>query len=77
MIVILDDSVPNCLSVDAGKYYLVDSGYANKQGYLAPYKGNKYHLQEFRDGPEPKVKRKSSIMRTLALEMLLSGHLEF
>ena len=46
----------NCLFVDAGKYYLVDSGYANKQGYLAPYKGNKYHLQEFRDGPEPQGK---------------------
>ncbi|CAA7017001.1 unnamed protein product [Microthlaspi erraticum] len=32
-----------------GKYYLVDSGYANKKGYLAPYRGNRresvrYHL---------------------------------
>ncbi|XP_010490258.1 PREDICTED: uncharacterized protein LOC104768006 [Camelina sativa] len=35
-----------------GKYYLVDSGYANKRGYLAPYRkqsnvGTRYHLQEF------------------------------
>ncbi|KAL6629318.1 hypothetical protein ACP70R_029083 [Stipagrostis hirtigluma subsp. patula] len=30
-----------------GKFYLVDSGYPNKPGYLAPYKGTKYHLPEF------------------------------
>ncbi|XP_028098365.1 uncharacterized protein LOC114298058 [Camellia sinensis] len=29
--------------VSAGKYYLVDSGYSNKTGYLAPYKGYRYH----------------------------------
>ncbi|XP_004964672.1 uncharacterized protein LOC101786969 [Setaria italica] len=38
----------------AGKFYLVDSGYANRPGYLAPYKGTKYHLPEFRSGPMPK-----------------------
>jgi hypothetical protein len=38
------------LSVHADKYYLVDSGYPNQLGYLAPYKGTKYHLQEFRLG---------------------------
>nr|CAD40403.1 OSJNBa0004L19.21 [Oryza sativa Japonica Group] len=27
----------------AGKYYLVDSGYANRIGYLELYKGTKYH----------------------------------
>jgi hypothetical protein len=26
----------------------VDSGYPNQKGYLAPYKGVKYHLPEFR-----------------------------
>ncbi|CAN6169983.1 unnamed protein product [Urochloa humidicola] len=30
-----------------GKYYLVDSGYPNKEGYLAPYKGQRYHVPEF------------------------------
>ena len=40
----------------AGKYYLVDSGYANRPGYLAPYKGTKYHLQEYREGPQPEGK---------------------
>ena len=29
-------------------YYLVDSGYPNREGYLAPYKGQTYHLPEFR-----------------------------
>lgn len=36
-----------------GKFYLVDSGYPNRPGYLAPYKGVKYHLPEFRQGPRP------------------------
>jgi hypothetical protein len=31
-----------------GKFYLVDLGYPNQKGYLAPYKGVKYHLPEFR-----------------------------
>lgn len=33
---------------DIGKYYLVDSGYPNRQGYLAPFKGSTYHILEFR-----------------------------
>jgi hypothetical protein len=32
----------------------VDSGYPNRPGYLAPYKGTKYHLPEFRQGPMPR-----------------------
>jgi hypothetical protein len=32
----------------AGTYYLVDSGYPNKKGFLAPYKNNTYHLPDFR-----------------------------
>jgi hypothetical protein len=34
-----------------GKYYLVDFGYPNKPGYLAPYKSTKYHVLEWREGP--------------------------
>ena len=41
-----------CL-VYLGKYYLVDSGYPNRKGYLAPYKGQVYHLPEFRNGRKP------------------------
>ena len=40
-----------------GKFYLVDSGYPNQMGYLALYKGMKYHLQEFRQGPMPRGKK--------------------
>lgn len=40
--------------IHAGKYYLVDSGYPNRPGYLAPYKGTKYHLPEFRQCPMPR-----------------------
>jgi hypothetical protein len=34
----------------------VDSGYPNRLGYLAPYKGSKYHLQEFQNATEPEGK---------------------
>ncbi|XP_024032907.1 uncharacterized protein LOC112095350 [Morus notabilis] len=32
----------------SGKYYLVDSGYANNDCFLVPYRGSTYHLQEYR-----------------------------
>ena len=32
----------------AGKYYLVDSGYKNKPGFLAPFRGQNYHLHDRR-----------------------------
>ncbi|KAL5567609.1 hypothetical protein UlMin_024184 [Ulmus minor] len=31
-----------------GKYYLVDSGYSNKPGYLAPFRNVPYHLRDAR-----------------------------
>lgn len=31
-----------------GRYYLVDAGYANAPGFLAPYRAVRYHLSEFR-----------------------------
>ncbi|KAL4311380.1 hypothetical protein GQ457_01G014020 [Hibiscus cannabinus] len=33
-----------------GKYYLVDSGYPQMKGYLRPYRGQRYHLPDFRKG---------------------------
>jgi hypothetical protein len=42
-----------------GKFYLVDSGYPNRIGYLAPYKGIKYHLPEFRQGPMPRGRKEN------------------
>jgi hypothetical protein len=36
-----------------GKYYVVDVSYPNRPGYLAPYKGERYHLPEYHRGMEP------------------------
>ncbi|KAK6161036.1 hypothetical protein DH2020_004417 [Rehmannia glutinosa] len=33
-----------------GKYYVVDAGYPNMSGFLAPYKGTRYHSNQFRRG---------------------------
>ncbi|KAJ9147539.1 hypothetical protein P3X46_029689 [Hevea brasiliensis] len=30
-----------------GKYYVVDAGYQQMEGYLAPYKGTRYYLPDF------------------------------
>ncbi|KAK2643822.1 hypothetical protein Ddye_019017 [Dipteronia dyeriana] len=35
------------------KYYLVDDVYPNIKGYLAPYKGERYHLAVFRTSGQP------------------------
>ncbi|KAK9273295.1 hypothetical protein L1049_018102 [Liquidambar formosana] len=39
------------------KYYLVDAGYPNMKGFLAPYKGKRYHLPHFRRGSQPRGTR--------------------
>ncbi|CAH8267251.1 unnamed protein product [Arabidopsis lyrata] len=36
------------LPVPEGKYFLVDCGFVNRRNFLAPYRGTKYHLQDFR-----------------------------
>ncbi|OAY74020.1 putative nuclease HARBI1, partial [Ananas comosus] len=33
--------------VPEGKYYLVDSRYANTEKFLAPYRGERYHISQF------------------------------
>ncbi|PKA48954.1 hypothetical protein AXF42_Ash021525 [Apostasia shenzhenica] len=35
-------------SIPYGKYYLVDSGYANTDKFIAPYRGFRYHLSNYR-----------------------------
>ncbi|KAK3226099.1 hypothetical protein Dsin_005961 [Dipteronia sinensis] len=37
------------LKVPFRNYYLADAGYTNCQGFLAPYRGTRYHLQEWED----------------------------
>ena len=38
-------------------FYLIDSGYPNRSGFLAPYNGTKYHVPEWREGPGPRGKK--------------------
>nr|GEW25490.1 hypothetical protein [Tanacetum cinerariifolium] len=35
------------LKIPQGCYYLVDAGYCNAPGFLAPFRGQRYHLNEF------------------------------
>ncbi|CAN6567870.1 unnamed protein product [Malus baccata var. baccata] len=37
-----------CIVLGIGKYYVVDSGYANMSGFLEPYRKVHYHLRDFR-----------------------------
>ncbi|KAL8552508.1 hypothetical protein ACS0TY_001262 [Phlomoides rotata] len=37
----------NGLKVPTGNYYLCDNGYPNCEGFLTPYKGVRYHLNEW------------------------------
>ncbi|KAH6793828.1 hypothetical protein C2S52_004305 [Perilla frutescens var. hirtella] len=46
---VLRDAItrPNGLKIPTGSYYLCDGGYTNANGFLAPYRGVRYHLQEW------------------------------
>ncbi|RWR90741.1 putative nuclease HARBI1 [Cinnamomum micranthum f. kanehirae] len=37
----------NRIQVPTGKFYLVDGGYANTRGFVAPYRDIRYHLKEW------------------------------
>ncbi|KAL7246538.1 hypothetical protein ACSBR2_001599 [Camellia fascicularis] len=52
---VLRDAInrPNGLRIPTGYYYLVDVGYTNGQGFLAPYRGQRYHLSVWRAGTTP------------------------
>jgi hypothetical protein len=43
------------LYINLGKYHVVDAGYPNRPGYLAPYKGERYHIPEWHRGTEPRT----------------------
>ncbi|KAL7194317.1 hypothetical protein ACSBR1_034683 [Camellia fascicularis] len=52
------------------KYYLVDAGYTHKPEYVAPYRGQKYHLQEFNrrhhyHGPKELFNHRHSSLRNV------------
>ena len=60
-----------------GNYYIVDAGYPNRPGYLAPYKDERYHMPEWHRDMETKTPKEKSIAFTLLFEMLLRDLLEF
>ncbi|CAN1156473.1 hypothetical protein LINPERPRIM_LOCUS20222, partial [Linum perenne] len=43
-------SRPDGFRVPAGGYYLCDAGYTNANGFLSPFRGQRYHLQEWGTG---------------------------
>ncbi|XP_025661458.1 protein ANTAGONIST OF LIKE HETEROCHROMATIN PROTEIN 1-like [Arachis hypogaea] len=49
---ILRDAITrgNSLKIPHGNYYLVDAGYTNGPGFLAPYRGTRYHVREWAQG---------------------------
>ncbi|XP_058106251.1 uncharacterized protein LOC131249457 [Magnolia sinica] len=46
------------LTLPEGKYYVVDAGYAHSSGFTAPFRGVRYHLNEYRTGCNPSNKKK-------------------
>ncbi|CAN0918096.1 Putative nuclease HARBI1, partial [Linum grandiflorum] len=50
---VLRDAVSrrNGLRVPKGQYYLADAGYTNCEGFLTPFRGQRYHLKEWGPGP--------------------------
>ncbi|WJX66782.1 hypothetical protein P8452_51302 [Trifolium repens] len=47
---VLDDPDQNFPQIPQGKYYLVDQGYLNTEGFIAPFHGVRYQPFEFRGG---------------------------
>ncbi|XP_009594417.1 uncharacterized protein [Nicotiana tomentosiformis] len=45
---VLDDPDQNFPPISEGKYYLVDTGYVNMDGFIAPFPGIRCHLHEYR-----------------------------
>jgi hypothetical protein len=60
----------NC-SIYIGFYYLVDSGYPCTKGYLPPYRGERYHLQQFRSSSDPVGFKKLFNYRHSSLRMVI------
>ena len=47
VVLIIKHSMVNSSYLFIGKYYLVDAGYTNGPGFLAPYHSTYYHLNEW------------------------------
>ncbi|KAA0040938.1 retrotransposon protein [Cucumis melo var. makuwa] len=72
---ILRDAIlrPNVRKVPKGYYYLVDVGYLNAEGFLAPYRGQRYHLQKWRGAENaPSTSKEFFNMKLICLHLISS-----
>jgi hypothetical protein len=60
----------------AKNYYLVDAAYPNEYGYLGPYKGERYHLQEFRRHEQPSGRKEVFNRAYSSLRNVIEGFFE-
>ncbi|MFQ6623609.1 hypothetical protein Gotur_004087, partial [Gossypium turneri] len=54
-------------------YYLVDAGYTNCVGFLAPFRGQRYHWNEWRQGYQPSTPEKFFNMKHASAPELGEG----
>ncbi|MFQ6666709.1 hypothetical protein Gotur_032967, partial [Gossypium turneri] len=54
-------------------YYLVDAGYTNCEGFLAPFRVQKYHLNEWRQGYQPSTPKEFFNMKHASTPNLGEG----
>ncbi|GJX42246.1 ALP1-like protein [Tanacetum coccineum] len=54
---------PHGLKVPRPCYYLVDTGYTNGEGFLGPYRDEKYRLKDWCDGHQPTTPKELFNMR--------------
>ena len=60
-----------------GKYYVVDAGYPNRPGYLAPYKGERYNLPEWYRGMEPNSQKEKFTRVHSSIRNIIELHLDY
>ncbi|CAL2234805.1 unnamed protein product [Prunus armeniaca] len=62
----------NGLKVPQGKYFLVDCGFPNRRQFLAPFRGVRYHLQDFAGhGNDPKKENELFNLRHASLRNVI------
>ncbi|KAL5554073.1 hypothetical protein UlMin_041474 [Ulmus minor] len=61
----------NGLNVPNGYYYLMDAGYTNCNGFLAPYRGQRYHLSEWAHERHPNTHEEFFNMKHLAAQNVI------
>ena len=70
---ILADSMsrPDGINIPDGKFYLGDAGYACRPGVLPPFRGTRYHLNEFPSRNYPKNAKELFNLRHSSLRVTI------